>query len=105
MGQPEALAIQLGHLADEGLKLLPGLDPVANRLDERRRHVVAGGLAFLASEADVDVRPVLLALFAAAARLAAGAVGLGNGPEDRPLGKLLHLAQQTLPSLSNAPNR
>jgi len=105
MGQPQALAIELGHLADESLQLLPGLDPIAHRLHERRRDVVAGGLPFLASETDVHVRPVLLALLAAAAGLAAGAVGLGDGPEDRPLGQLHHLAQQAPLSLPDAPNR
>ena len=104
MGNPKPLPIQLGQLASQDLELLPGPDPITYRLSQRLRHVIARGLARVASEADVEVRPVLLSLLAAALRLAAGAVRLGNRSEDRPLGQPGHLTQQPLGSL-DAPNR
>jgi hypothetical protein len=96
MRDPQALTIQLGQLTSEGLELLPGFDAIAHRVAQRRRHVIARGLALLAPEANVEVRPVLLSLLAAASRLAAGAVGLGYRSEDRPLGQPPHLAQEPL---------
>jgi hypothetical protein len=106
MGNPQALTIQLGQLTGEGLELLPGLDAIAYRVGQRRWHVIARGLAFLASKADVEVRPMLLALLATAVRLAASAVGLGERSEDRPLGQPGHLAPPP-PLLGplDAPNR
>jgi hypothetical protein len=92
MGKPQALTIELGHLPGEGLELPPSLHTIAHRIGQRLRHVVARGLALLAPEADVEVRPVLLPLLAAAVRLAARAVGLGERSEDRPLGQPGHLA-------------
>jgi hypothetical protein len=92
MGQPQALTIQLGQITSQGLQLPPGLDTIAYRVRQGRRDVIARGLALLAPEADVDVRSVLLAPFAAAVRLAAGTIGLGQRPEHRPLGQPLHFA-------------
>ena len=92
MGDPQALTIQLSHFTGEGLQLSPRLDAITYRPGQRRRHVIARGLALLAPEADVEVRPVLLALLAAAVRLATGAVGLGERSENRPLGQPGHLA-------------
>lgn len=105
MGSPQALTIQLGHLTGESLEPPPSLDAITYRLRQRLRHVIARGLTLLAPEADVEVRPVLLTLLAAALRLAAGAIGLGHRSEDRPLGQPGHLAQQPLLGLLNAPNR
>lgn len=105
MGQPQALTIQLGQITSENLELFPGLDTIAYRIRQRRWDVIARGLTFPAPEADVDVRPVLLALFAAALRLAARAVGLGQRTEHRPLGQPLHLAEEPLLRLLDAPNR
>jgi len=105
MGSPQALTIQLGHLTGQGLEFSPGLDTIAYRVGQSRGHVIARGPAFLAPEADVEVRPVLLPLLAAALRLAAGAIGLGYRSEDRPLGQPGHLAQQPLLDLLDAPNR
>ena len=92
MGRPQALTIQLGHLTGESLEPPPSLDAISYRLRQRLRHVIARGLTFLAPEADVEVRPVLLPLLAAALRLAAGAIGLGHRSEDRPLGQTRQLA-------------
>lgn len=105
MGSPQALPIQLGQLASEGLELLPRVDAITYRLGQRLRHVIARGLALLAPEADVEVRPMLLTLLAAARRLAAGAVRLGDGSEDRPAGQPGHLAQQPLLDSLDARNR
>ena len=105
MGNPQALTIQLGQLTGEGLELRPGLDTTAYRVGQRRWHVIARGLALLTPEADVEVRPVLFPLLAAAVRLAAGAVGLGHRSEDRPLCLPGHLAQQPPLGLLDAPNR
>jgi len=76
MRHPETLPIQLGELTGAGLEFLPRLEAIPHRRAQRLRHVVARGLALLASEADVQVGPMLLALLAAAARLAARTVGL-----------------------------
>lgn len=105
MGNPQALTIQLGQLTGQGLELLPGLDTIADRVGQRQGHVIARSFAFLASEADVEVRPMLLALLATAVRLAAGAVGLGERPENRPLGQPGYLAPPLLLGSLNAPNR
>jgi hypothetical protein len=105
MGNPQALTIELSHLTGEGLQLSPCLDAITYRLGQRRRHVIARGLALFAPEADVEMWPVLLPLLAAAVRLAAGAVGLGDRSEDRPLGQLGHLAPQPLLGPLDAPNR
>jgi hypothetical protein len=105
MGNPQALTIQLGQLTGQGLELLPGLDTIAYRVGQRRGHVIARSLAFLASEADVEVRPMLFALLAAAVRLAAGAIGLGERSEDHLLGQPGHLAPPLLLGSLNAPNR
>jgi hypothetical protein len=105
MGNPQALTIQLGQLTGEGLELSPGLNTIAYRIGQSRRHVIARGLALVAPEADVEVRPVLLPLLAAAVRLAAGAVGLGERSEDRPLGQPGHLALPPLLGSLDAPNR
>jgi len=77
MGQPKTLTIQLGQITSESLQPFPGLDAIAYRTHQRRRHVIARGLAFCAPEADVNVWPVLFTLLAAAIRLAARAVSLG----------------------------
>jgi len=105
MGQPQALAIQLGQITSQGLELLPGFDAVAHGIRQRRWHVIARGLAFFAPEADVDVRPVLLTLFAAAVRLAAGPVGLGQRSKHRPLGQPSELTEQSLLRSLDAPTR
>ncbi len=77
MQHPQTLPIQFGELTSAGLEPLPRLDTLAYRLAQRLRYVVARGLALLAAEADVEMRSMLLALPAAAPRLAARAVGLG----------------------------
>ena len=105
MGSPQPLPIQLGQLTSENLELLPGLDATTYRGRLGRRYVVARGLALLATEADVGVGTVLLSLLAPAARLAAGAVGLGERPEYRTLGQPGQLSQQPLLGSLDAPNR
>ncbi len=105
MQHPQTRPIQLSELTSSGQELLPCLDAITHRLAQWLRHVVARGLALCASEADVQMRAMLLALLAAAPRLAARAVGLGQGSEDRPLGQGSHLAQQPLLGLPDAPNR
>lgn len=92
MGHPQLLPIQLGQLTSESLELLPSLNAITHRLTQWLRHVVARGLALLTPEADVEVRPVLFPLLAAAVRLTAGAIGLGHRSEDRPLGQSRQLA-------------
>ena len=77
MQHPQTLPIQLGELTSAGLELLPRLDTIPYRFAQRLRDVVARGLALFAAEADVQMRSMLLALLAAAAWLAARAVGLG----------------------------
>jgi len=105
MQHPQTRPIQLSELTSSGLELLPCLDAITHRLAQWLRHVVARGLALRASEADVQMRAMLLALLAAAVWLAARAVGLGQRPEDRPLDQRGHLAQQPLLGLPDAPNR
>lgn len=105
MRHPQTLPIQLGELTSAGLELPPRLDTIPYRRAQRLGHVVARGLALRASEADVQMRSMLLALPAAAARLAARTVGLGQGSEDRPLSQAGHLAQQPLLGLPDVPNR
>jgi hypothetical protein len=90
MGNPKALPIQLRQFPSKGLEILPGFDPAPYRRRQRLRHVVARGLALLAPEADVEIRPVLLSLLATTVGLATRAVGLGQRPEDRPLRQCLH---------------
>jgi hypothetical protein len=105
MGNPQVLAIQVGQLTGERLELFPGLDTITHRVRQSGRHVITRRLAFLASEADVQVRPMLLALLATAVWLTAGAVGLGQRSEDHLLSQLGHLAPPLLLRLLDAPNR
>jgi hypothetical protein len=105
MRNPQTFSIQLSHLASQCLELLPRLDSITYRLAKLLRHVVARGLAFLAPEADVEVGSVLLPPLAAALWLAAGAVGLRERSEDRPLSQPDHLTQRLPPGLLDAPNR
>src|SRR6516165_140061 len=91
---PEALPVQLRQLTQPLLQLLPGRHPLAHRLGQVPRHIVAGGGAVWSPETDVEMGAVLVALVTAAAGAATGAVGLRQGPEQSTTGQAGNLAKQ-----------
>src|SRR6266498_1370981 len=93
----DVLLVQLGELSQPLLQLLPGGDALARGSLRRLGDVVAGGLAFLATVAHIEMRAVLGSRpSAVAARVTAGAIGLGERPEDRDLRQTLDLENKLL---------
>ena len=80
------------------LQFLPGRYSLARRRFGLFGHIVAGGLAFLAAVADLQVWPVLgPSALTMAAGAAAGAIGFRQRTEDGNLGQTFDLAQQAAP--------
>jgi hypothetical protein len=97
LGQ-DAFTVCFGDVSKASLEFLPRLDAVANLLVGCGGNVVARGLSFRTAVADVHVGPVLRpGAVAAAASVAAGAVGLGDRAEDSALCKRGDLSKELLP--------
>src|SRR5262250_530803 len=91
-----ALFVHLRQRSQAGLQFLPGRYSFSCGRFGLFGHIVAGGLAFLAAVADLQVGPVLgPSALAMAARAAAGAIGFRQRAEDGDLGQALDLAEQT----------
>src|SRR5437660_4831134 len=78
--RPESLPVHLRQFPQQGLQFLPDRYPTAHRLSQRLWHVISRGGARRSPKTHVEMRPMLLALLAAAAGSAAGAIGFGRVP-------------------------
>src|SRR6516165_4409235 len=93
-----ALLIHFRQFPQAGLQFLPGRYSLARGRCGLFGHIVAGGLAFLAAVADLQVGPVLgPAALTMAAGAAAGAIGFRQRTENGNLGQTFDLAQQAAP--------
>src|SRR2546427_3115521 len=65
--RPESLPVHLREFPQQGLQFLPDRYPTAHRLSQRLWHVISRGGARRSPKTHVEMRPMLLALLAAAA--------------------------------------
>src|SRR3989449_4337763 len=92
--RPESLPVHLRQFPQQGLQFLPDRYPTAHRLSQRLWHVISRGGARRSPKTHVEMRPMLLALLAAAAGSAAGAIGFGKSSKQGAASELGETTQE-----------